>query len=68
MILEETSSHMMHFATNHLEKKQTRDDHLELLELFLLLGETPSRGSKFCVPGLLHHTCWLSKLFYILKT
>ena len=51
MISEETKHRMMHFAINHLEKKQLRDDYLKLLELFLLVGEIPPRGPKFCVFG-----------------
>ena len=57
----------MQFATNHLEKKQPRDDYLKLLELFLLLGGIPPRGAKFRAPGPVHHARLLSKLLYALK-
>ena len=67
MISEKTSRRMMHFDTNPLEKNQPRDDRLEVLELFLLLGRTPPRGAKFRAPGPVQHPRWLSKLFYTLK-
>lgn len=44
------------------EKYQPREDYRELLQLALwFLGETPSRGAFFRVPGAVHHTRWISR-------
>ena len=68
MISEETSQHMMQFATNHLVTKQPQDDYLQLLELLsLFLKGTRLLGAKFCAPGHVHHARWMSKLLYALK-
>ena len=47
---------------------QPRDDYRELMELTLLfLGRSPSRGTRFRVPGANHQARWMAKVIYTFK-
>ena len=47
---------------------QPRDDYRELMELTLLfLGRSPTRGTRFRVPGANHHAWWMAKVIYTFK-
>ena len=59
------------FSTNILSGEKgalPREDYRELVELVLIfLGQIPSRGVHFRVPGAFHHARWMAKLIYVLK-
>ncbi|KYM96054.1 hypothetical protein ALC62_13305 [Cyphomyrmex costatus] len=47
---------------------QPRDDYKEFLEFVVIfLGEIPTRGIVFRIPGPIHHARWMAKALYSLK-
>jgi len=66
-LIEETIA----FCSNFLRLKNDSkylpcEDYKELLTLNLFfLGEIPSLGVHFHVPGACHHARWMAKLIYI---
>ena len=56
---------VLSFAYAHLQSLQVRNDYREFLELSVIfLGGVPIRGTRFLVPGGMHHARWLSKAPY----
>lgn len=64
--ISDRANEIEQFVLNHMEKAETRDDYLELLNLTLAyLGKKPKMA--FRRPGAYHRARWMAKGLYCLK-
>ena len=58
--MQDERQDMITFLYKKLEETHERQDYKEFIELALIsLGEIPSRGIKFTVPGAYHRARWM---------